>query len=115
MANAGSDVDAFPSLTLITMLPKVPTAVVVGVPSNAPVPASNVAQAGRPETLKVSGLLSASLAVGTNAYALPAVTEAGGTPEMTGAELPPDAVTVMPNGASCAVLSPLLTAMTMLL
>jgi hypothetical protein len=64
--------------------------------------------------LKVKALLSAPLAVGTNAYAPPAMTEGGGTPEMTGAELP-GAVTTMLNGASHAVLCPSLTPMTMLL
>jgi hypothetical protein len=113
--NIGSAAVAAPSLTLIAMLPKTAATPVGGVPARRPVLASNVAQGGRPEIAKANGLLSTSLAVGVNAYGLPAWTDAGGTPEMIGAELLLGAVTTMLNGASDAALRPSLTEITMLL
>jgi hypothetical protein len=63
--NAGNaTLAALPSLTLIAMFEKVPTA--VGVPWSWPVVALNVAQAGRFAMLNVSVSPSGSLAVGVN-------------------------------------------------
>jgi hypothetical protein len=45
--NAGSVAADCPSLTLITMLPKLPTLPLVGVPASRPVLVLNVAQLGR--------------------------------------------------------------------
>src|SRR5438045_3799752 len=83
IANAGSDAEALPSLTPITMFENVPAA--VGVPCSWPVVALNVAQVGRFAIVKVSVSPSASLAVGTNAYGCPTATEVIGVPEITGA------------------------------
>src|SRR5262245_27627561 len=72
------------SLTPMPMLENVPTFAAVGAPANRPVAVLNVAQAGRFVMLKVSVPPSGSLAVGVNAYAVPAVTNAGGTPAIVG-------------------------------
>jgi hypothetical protein len=65
IVKAGSDALATPSLTLITIGADVPAAV-DAVPDTRPICAANVAHDGRPLTLKTSGSLSASLAVGVN-------------------------------------------------
>ena len=64
--NAGNAAVAWPSLTLIRMLVKVPTFVAPGVPCSAPVFALNVAHAGRFAIVNVNALPSASVAVGWN-------------------------------------------------
>jgi hypothetical protein len=46
IVNAGSDAEAVPSLTLITMLGSVPTSALPGVPPSKPVTVLNVAHAG---------------------------------------------------------------------
>jgi len=48
IAKAGSDADAVPLLTLITIPKEVPTLAAVGVPLKMPVVALNVAHAGLP-------------------------------------------------------------------
>ena len=95
IANAGSDAVAVPSLTEITMLPKSPSCPSGGVPLKPPVVVSNAAQLGRPVIANVSTLPSGSLAVGTNAYAVPASTLVIGAPEMTGARFTGGGVTAM--------------------
>jgi hypothetical protein len=82
MVNAGRLADAWPSLTLITMLAWLP--VLVGVPARRPVLVLNVAQVGRFAMLKVSVLPSASVAVGVNAYCAPTVAVDGGVPLIDG-------------------------------
>ena len=72
MLNAGSEADAWPSLTVITMLENVPA--LVGVPLRVPVEVLKVAQLGRFCTLKVSVRPLGPLAVGVKDYACPAVT-----------------------------------------
>jgi len=67
IANAGSGVDALPSLTLITMLLYVRMFAAPGVPDKRPVLVSNAAQEGRFAIVKVRGSPSASAAVGWNA------------------------------------------------
>jgi hypothetical protein len=62
MAKAGSEAEAWPSLTLITMPGKLAAA--VGVPLRWPSAALNVAQAGLPSMLKVSASEFASRAAG---------------------------------------------------
>ena len=67
IANAGSEADRLPSLTLIPMFEYVPVCALLGVPDSLPVVVLNVAQAGLLVMLNVSGLPSGSLAVGVNA------------------------------------------------
>ena len=112
--NAGSDALAWPSLTLITMFENVPVVPDGGVPDSCPVPALNAAHAGRPAMLHVSGSPSASLAVGTNVYEVPAATDVIGVPEITGGWLVVGGVTTMLKaGSATAVALPSLTLMTM--
>jgi hypothetical protein len=111
MLNAGNDVVAMPSLTRIVMLAYTPALEFVGEPCKRPVLVLKVAHAGKFTMLKVSALPSASLAVGLNAYADPATTEAGGVPDIVGAELL--AVTVMLNAGNAVVAMPSLTRMLM--
>ncbi len=106
IANAGSDVVAFPSLTRMTMFEYVPTCVVVGVPDTLPVEALNVAQFGLFVMLKVSVSLFASIAVGWNAYATPTVAFVGGVPEIVGAAFE---LARIENAGSELVLAPSLT------
>src|SRR5215831_3695872 len=102
--NAGSDVLAVPSLTLITMLEKVPAA--VGVPLSCPVLVLNVAHDGLPAMLNVSAVpVSGSLAVGVNVYAVPTEALVGGVPEIVGAVFG----TVIENAGSAVVALPSLT------
>jgi hypothetical protein len=112
IANEGSDAVARPSFTLMTMPDVVPTFAVDGVPLNRPVDVLNVAQVGMPWMLNVSGSLSASVAVGWNAYAWPAVTLLAGVPVMVGAVLG-GALTVIANEGNDVVALPSLTRMTM--
>jgi hypothetical protein len=74
MAKAASEAPRVPSLTLMTMLEKVPTFAVDGVPESLPVVLLKFAQEGRFATENVSGLPSGLLAVGVKPYALPATT-----------------------------------------
>ena len=62
-----------------------PMSLVCGVPDNSPVTTLNDAQPGRFCTLKVIGSLFGSDAVGTNEYAVPAVTDDDGVPLIVGA------------------------------
>jgi hypothetical protein len=107
MANASSDADAVPSLTLITIPLYVPTSLADGVPLSCPVAMLKVAQAGLLVIEKDSVWPAGPLAVGVNEYALPAVTLAGGVPEMVGGgaetltvtdwlAVPPDPLQVSP-------------------
>ena len=64
--NAGSEADACPSLTLITMFENVPTLELEGVPLTVPVAMLNVAQLGRFWTLKLSVRPAGPLADGVN-------------------------------------------------
>ena len=54
MENAGRNAVVWPSLTLIRMLAKVPSLVVVGVPESAPVAVLKVPQAGRLTIVKLN-------------------------------------------------------------
>ena len=109
IANAGSDAVAAPSLTAITMLPNVPVVPTGGVPLNRPVVVLNAAQLGRPEIANVSGLPSASLAVGTNVYAVPASTLVIGAPAIDGARFTGGGVTTMLNDGNATATNPSLT------
>lgn len=71
-----------PSVTVITMLEKVPVA--VGVPESRPDVVLNVAHAGRLAIENVNGSLLGSDAVGVNEYAVVACTDAFGVPLITG-------------------------------
>ena len=108
IVKAGSAAVAVPSLTLITMFVYVPTFAAVGVPWSWPVPAVNVAHAGRFAIENVNGLLFGSLAVGVNEYWLFCSTLVGGDPEITGGEFGA-AATVIVNAGSDAVAVPSLT------
>ena len=66
--NAARDAEACPSLTLITMPPKVPTLLADGVPLRRPVLLSKLAQAGRFAIEKVRTSPFESLADGVKAY-----------------------------------------------
>jgi hypothetical protein len=63
---AAREADAWPSLTLMTILAKVPTLEPAGVPLRVPVDALNVAQDGRFWTLKASVVPVGPAAVGVN-------------------------------------------------
>ena len=91
----------------------VPTFAVPGVPLNRPVAESKLAQTGLPETLNVSESPSASLAVGVNTYACPAVTVPAGAPLITGAVFG-GALTWMLKGAREEKLTPSVTLIAML-
>lgn len=67
MRKAASAALSLPSDTVIVISPDVPTFAAAGVPVTAPVLALKLAQAGRPEAVKLSGSPSASLALGVNA------------------------------------------------
>ena len=84
IANASSDADALPSLTLITIPLYVPTSLADGVPLSCPVAMLNVAQAGLFVIENDRVLPDGSVAVGVNEYAVPAVALVGGVPEMVG-------------------------------
>src|SRR5688572_19156645 len=91
-----------PSLTPMPMFENVPTFAAVGVPANRPVAVLKVAQVGRFVMLKVSVPPSGSLAVGVNAYAVPAATDVGGAPEIVGGWFGA-ALTTIENDASAAL------------
>ena len=99
--NAGSDDDKMPSLTLITIPACMPMSPVRAVPHNSPVTVLNDAQPGRFCTLKVIGSLFRSDAVGTNEYAVPAVTDDDGVPLIVGLAFA--AVTVIEKAGKEAV------------
>jgi hypothetical protein len=84
IVNAGKDLAAAPSLTLIVMFAKVPAA--VGMPWIRPVFEAKVAQAGRFVIENVSVSLFGSLAVGVNEYIVPTCAEVVGEPEIVGGE-----------------------------
>jgi hypothetical protein len=119
MVNGGKEAVAFPSLTVMTMLVYVPTFAVAGVPVRAPEAVVNAAQLGIFWMLKVSASPSASDAEGVKLYAVPAVAEVPGVPDIVGGWLdgggddPADAATVIVNALSDAVALPSLTLITM--
>ena len=78
-----------------------------GVPDNTPVTVLNDAQPGRFCTLNVSGSLFGSDAVGTNEYAVPAMTDDDGVPPIVGVAL--GAFTVIENSGSVSLRLPSLT------
>ena len=84
IANASSDADALPSLTLITIPLYVPASLADGVPLSCPVAMLKVAQAGLFEIENDRVLPDGSVVVGVNEYAVPAVTLVAGVPEMVG-------------------------------
>jgi hypothetical protein len=96
--------DALLSDTVIVTPFWVPPYAELGVPDSLPVDVLNVAQAGLPEMLNVSGSLFASLAVGVKLYAAPTATDVAGVPLITGGVfvVPVDDVTVSVNDASDA-------------
>ena len=65
--NGASEADAWPSLTLMAMLAKVPTFELEGVPLKVPVDVLKVAQDGRLCTLKVRVMPAGPLALGVKA------------------------------------------------
>jgi hypothetical protein len=107
IVNAGNDVVAVPSLTLIAMLANVPAA--VGVPWILPVLAVKFNHAGRfaIENVRVSPVLG-SLAVGVNEYCVPTCPVGDGVPEIDGGAFGAGA-TVIVNAGSEAVAVPSLT------
>jgi hypothetical protein len=114
IANAGSAVLAWPSLTRMRMLENVPALPVPGVPFRRPLVDEKVAQVGLFCTLKVKVSPSGSLAVGVKLYALPVVTDVAGVPEMVGGRLLGVAsATLMVKAASAALACPSLTLMMM--
>ena len=82
MEKAGNAADENPSLTLITIPEYVPTP--VAVPLNRPVAMLKVAHAGMFVIENDSVLPDGSVVVGVNEYDVPAVTLAGGVPDMVG-------------------------------
>src|SRR6185369_10465102 len=83
-----------------------------GVPERRPVLALNVAQVGRFAIVKVSASLSASAAVGWNAYAVPCFAFVAGVPLIVGGRFVVGAVTLMANAGRAALALPSLTLMT---
>jgi hypothetical protein len=83
IVNAGSEALAEPSLTLITMLVKVPT--LLGVPESRPVVVLNTAQLGLFWMENESVLPSASAAFGWKKYATPTIAPVGRMPLIVGA------------------------------
>jgi hypothetical protein len=109
-----SEALAVPSDTeIVTPLKVMPTKLLLGVPDKRPVVVLNAAQAGLLATENVSAFPSASVALGWNAYACPAVTDVGGVPLMTGAWLP--VATLIEKGDSEALAVPSETVIAMLL
>lgn len=82
MAKEGNEAELVPSVTVITILEKVPVA--VGVPDSRPVVVLNAAHVGRLAIENVNGSLLGSDAVGVNEYAVVACTDAVGVPLITG-------------------------------
>jgi hypothetical protein len=87
--------------------------VLLGVPDKRPVVVLKVAQTGLLATENVSVFPSASVALGWNVYACPAVTDVGGVPLMAGARLP--VATLIEKGDSDALAVPSETEIAMLL
>ena len=79
---AGSVACFRPSLTVIVMLPYVPTFAADGVPESCPLLALKVAHAGMLRMLNCNARPRESLAPGVKVYAWPAVTLAAGAPLM---------------------------------
>jgi len=94
------------------MFANVPTFAFAGVPCRRPVAELNDAQLGLLAMLNVSVPPFASLAVGVNAYCVPAVAVVGGVPEITGGVF--DDTTVIENAGSGVDALPSLTLITML-
>src|SRR4029077_12524804 len=113
IANAASAAVALPSLTEITTFEYVAAFAATGVPCKRPVVVLKVAQVGLFAIVKVSGSLSASAAVGWNAYCTPCGAEVDGEPLMVGGLFSAGAVTVIANAASDALNLPSLTEITM--
>jgi len=90
----------------------VPTSLAEGVPCNCPVVVLNVAHAGLLVIENVNGSPSGSLAVGVNEYAVPAVADVAGVPEITGG-LFGAAFTTIEKAGSDADALPSLTPITM--
>src|SRR5688572_2067107 len=88
MLKFGIALEARPSVTEISMLVKLPTSSLSGVPVRRPVARSNVAQAGFRLIVNSSVSPSGSLAFGVNSYNSPARMLGGGEPEIVGARLP---------------------------
>jgi hypothetical protein len=114
MLNGASEAEAWPSLTLITMLKNAPTLALEGVPLKVPVEVLKPAQEGLFCTLKVSVMPVGPLAVGVNEYACPALTCVGGVPPMVGAGGGEAATTWMLNAGRAADAEPSLTLIAML-
>jgi hypothetical protein len=111
IVNAASDALAEPSVAVMTMFPDVPAA--VGVPLSCPVVVLKLAHAGWLLIEKRSGSLSGSLAEGVKLYVEPTMTDAGGVPEIVGAEFDRDCARIE-NAGSAVVLTPSLTLIWML-
>ena len=80
-----SEALAVPSDTeIVTPLKVMPAKLLLGVPDKRPVALLKAAHVGLLATENVSAFPSASVALGRNAYAWPAVTDVGGVPDMTG-------------------------------
>ncbi len=111
-----SEVEAVPSLAVMTMPVKVP--VPPGVPYSVPLDVSKLAHDGRFVMLNINGLPSASEAVGLNEYGCPTDAVVTGVPLMTGARfvgstVEPDLTAIEKAGRDTVVV-PSDTAMTML-
>jgi hypothetical protein len=114
IVNAASDTVVVPSLTRIVTFAYEPTFEALGVPDKRPVVVLNAAHDGLFAMLNVSALPFGSLAVGVNAYALPAVTERAGEPLIVGGELPDvAALTAIEKAGSDALALPSLTVILM--
>src|SRR5688572_10005621 len=113
--NAGSGVNAVPSLTLMTMLAYVRMCAEPGVPCSVPFVGLNVAHVGRFAIENVNASPSGSDAVGVKAYSVPCVAVVGGAPVIVGGRFVVGAVTAIENAASVAVFGPSFTEILMLL
>ena len=109
IVNAGSLVTSLPSLTLMTMLPVVPTLLLVGWPHTWPVVVLKPSHDGLPLTLKPRVLPSRSYALGRKLYVPPAVTELAGVPEIVGARLVELATAEMENAGNALFVPPSVT------
>ena len=76
-----------PSLTVMTMLEKVPTSAVGGVPESWPELGLKLAHDGAFTMLNVRALPFGSAAAGVNEYGVPAITVVAGFPVIVGALL----------------------------
>src|SRR5262245_11608587 len=109
ISNGRSVASAMPSVTVIAMFAYRPAA--AGVPDRRPVDALKVAHDGLLLIRNLSVCPSASDALGWKAYAVPAVTLAGGVPLILGAAF--DGSTVIEKGGRAAVAIPSLTVIVM--